>query len=136
MRTNAYSATAALTAATPVTEGAPPALPFAASVLLLGPFLFDVAFTLTRRALGGRKLGEAHREHVYQRLCRMWGHARVSLLYGGFSVVTASLALAYAGLSEAAKLVSLTVPLLLMLGFAASVLGLERRRRGAPREGE
>jgi len=102
------------------------ALPFPASVLLLGPFLFDVTFTLIRRGREGKKIGEAHKEHLYQRLSRVWGsHAKVSLLYAGFSVVTGTLALLYAGMPEWGKLLSLVVPVLAMLGFAALVLRAE-----------
>jgi glycosyltransferase WbpL len=105
------------------------ALPFPASVLLLGPFLFDVTFTLLRRWRAGRTIGEAHREHLYQRLSRLWGsHAKVSLLYAGFSVATGALALAYASMSELGKLLSLALPLATMLGFAALVLRAERRK--------
>jgi Fuc2NAc and GlcNAc transferase len=105
------------------------ALPFPASMLLLGPFLFDVTFTLVRRAREGKKIGEPHKEHLYQRLSRVWGsHAKVSLLYAGFSVVTGTLALAYASMSDTGKLLSLAVPLATMLGFAALVLRAERRK--------
>jgi UDP-N-acetylmuramyl pentapeptide phosphotransferase/UDP-N-acetylglucosamine-1-phosphate transferase len=103
------------------------ALSFPASVLLLGPFLFDVVFTLTRRAARGARLGEAHREHLYQRLARQWGgHPRVSLLYGGFALATGALALAYDHVGELGKLVCLSLPLLTMCIFAAAVLRTDR----------
>ena len=105
------------------------ALPFPASILLLGPFLFDVTFTLARRASEGKTLGAPHKEHLYQRLSRVWNsHAKVSLLYAGFSVVTGVLALSYASLSELGKLLSLALPLAAMLGFAAYVLRAERQK--------
>jgi Fuc2NAc and GlcNAc transferase len=105
------------------------AMPFPASVLLLGPFLFDVTITLARRVAGGRRIGEAHREHLYQRLSRLWGsHAKVSLLYAGFTAVTGTLALCYASMSDTGKLLSLALPLAAMLGFAALVLRAERRK--------
>ncbi len=105
------------------------ALPFPASILLLGPFLFDVTFTLFRRWREGKTIGEAHKEHLYQRLSRLWGsHAKVSLLYATLSAVTGGLALAYASMSDAGKLLSLVVPLAAMLGFAALVLRAERRK--------
>ena len=105
------------------------ALPFAASVLLLGPFVFDASFTLLARALRGERVWRAHREHLYQRLSRIWGtHPRVSMLYGGFSLVTAALALIYGGLSGVGQLLSLGVPFVAMLAFAASVLAVDRRR--------
>ena len=105
------------------------ALPFPASILLLGPFMFDVTFTLFRRSREGKTIGEAHREHLYQRLSRLWGsHPKVSLLYASFSVVTGALALAYDSMSDAGKLLSLVGPLVAMLGFAALVLRAERRK--------
>lgn len=105
------------------------AMPFPASILLLGPFLFDVTFTLVRRGIEGKRIGEAHKEHLYQRLSRVWGsHANVSLLYAGFSVVTGCLALSYAGLSDTGRLLSLVLPLAAMLGFAAFVLRAERKK--------
>jgi UDP-N-acetylmuramyl pentapeptide phosphotransferase/UDP-N-acetylglucosamine-1-phosphate transferase len=104
-------------------------LSFPASILLLGPFIFDVAFTLFRRWREGKTIGEAHKEHLYQRLSRVWGsHAKVSLLYAGFSVVTGILALAYGSMSDLGKLLSLVLPLAAMLGFAAFVLRAEREK--------
>jgi Fuc2NAc and GlcNAc transferase len=106
------------------------ALSFPASVLLLGPFLFDVTFTLVARLRRGERLGQAHREHLYQRLARALGsHTPVTLLYGGFSVVTGVLALSYGGMSDAARLLSLAGPLAAMLTFAVLVRRLEQRSR-------
>ncbi len=105
------------------------ALPFPASILLLGPFLFDVTFTLFRRWREGKTIGEAHKEHLYQRLSRVWGsHAKVSLLYAGFSCVTGVLALQYASMSDLGKLLSLVLSVAAMLGFAALVLAAERAK--------
>lgn len=105
------------------------ALSFPASVLLLGPFLFDVAFTLVRRTVAGERLGEAHKEHLYQRLSRHLGsHAKVSLLYASLAAVTGALALAYDSMSDVGKLLSLVLPLVAMLGFARSVRAAEDRK--------
>lgn len=41
--------------------------PMAAGVILCAPFLFDVLWTLARRAAKGANVLEAHREHLYQR---------------------------------------------------------------------
>lgn len=104
-------------------------IPFPASVLLLGPFIFDSGFTLLRRAVRGERVWEAHREHLYQRLSRIWGgHPRVSLLYAGFAAVTAVFALLYRDASPLGRLLSLGVPLAAMLAFAATVLAVDRRR--------
>jgi len=99
------------------------ALPFPGAVLLLGPFLFDVMLTLVRRTLRGASLGEAHREHLYQRLAQQWGgHPRVTLLYAGFAVCTSAAAVIYRATHDLGQLLSLSVPLVWMLGFAVVVL--------------
>ncbi len=109
-------------------------LSFPASVLLLGPFIFDTSITLVRRAIRGERVWRAHREHLYQRLARIWGaHAPVSLLYAAFSVACGVLALAYDGLGTSGRLLSLGGPLAAMLAFAALVLVIDRRRRKALR---
>jgi UDP-N-acetylmuramyl pentapeptide phosphotransferase/UDP-N-acetylglucosamine-1-phosphate transferase len=105
------------------------ALPLPASILLLGPFLFDVTFTLFRRWREGKTIGAPHKEHLYQRLSRVWdSHAKVSLLYAGFSVATGVLALNYAAMTDLGKLLSLVLPTVAMLGFAALVLRAERAK--------
>jgi len=109
------------------------ALPFPGSVLLLGPFVFDTTFTLVRRAARGERLWEAHREHLYQRLSRLWGgHPRVSLLYAGFALVTAALALVYPDLGDAGRGLSLGAPLVAMLAFALVVLVADRKGSSTP----
>lgn len=103
------------------------ALAFPASVLLLGPFLFDVAFTLGRRWREGKTIGEAHREHLYQRLARRAGsHPPATIVYAGFAAATGALALGYAEMSSLGKLLSLVLPSASMLGFAGLVLRAER----------
>jgi UDP-N-acetylmuramyl pentapeptide phosphotransferase/UDP-N-acetylglucosamine-1-phosphate transferase len=47
--------------------------------ILLMPFLFDVTLTLVRRTLAGKKIWEAHREHLYQRLM-ICGRSHMSVL--------------------------------------------------------
>lgn len=37
-------------------------------LLLFSPFIIDASYTLVRRALSGKTLWQAHREHIYQRL--------------------------------------------------------------------
>jgi len=106
-------------------------IPFPASVLLLGPFLFDATLTLVRRAARGERLWRAHREHLYQRLARQWGtHLPVTLLYALFAVVCGVLALVYGGHGVMGRLVSLGVPLAAMLAFALRVLEADRRSDG------
>jgi Fuc2NAc and GlcNAc transferase len=53
------------------------------AVLFVWFFVFDTVFTLIRRLLGGKRVWEAHREHIYQRMI-IGGrrHATVTLTYG------------------------------------------------------
>jgi Fuc2NAc and GlcNAc transferase len=55
--------------------------------LSLWLFLADASWTLVRRAMRGERIHEAHREHLYQRLARRFGHARVTLSIGVASAV-------------------------------------------------
>lgn len=71
------------------------------AILFVWFFVFDTLITLFRRAFKRQKIWEAHREHIYQRMViRGSRHARVTLLYGGFAALLASmvvLALLYSG---------------------------------------
>jgi UDP-GlcNAc:undecaprenyl-phosphate GlcNAc-1-phosphate transferase len=59
--------------------------------LLLLHFLFDTILTAIKRLLRGRRIWEAHREHIYQRLHRTGvSHAGVTL---GYAVMAATQAL-------------------------------------------
>ncbi len=50
------------------------------AVLIFSPFIADASYTLLRRLLAGRKIWQAHREHLYQRLVQMgWSHRRTVL---------------------------------------------------------
>lgn len=50
--------------------------------LLLFHFIFDTAFTFSRRLLAGEHVFTAHRSHLYQLLNRMgYSHQKVALLY-------------------------------------------------------
>lgn len=50
-------------------------------------FIGDASATLLRRTLSGYRWHEAHRSHVYQRLARRLGHARVTLGYALVNVL-------------------------------------------------
>ena len=104
------------------------ALPFVASVLLLGPFVFDSTFTIVHRAMRGERLWQAHREHLYQRLARRIGsHPPVTALYAVLSIITAALALSYNHASELGRMLCLVLPLVAMVLFAALVVSIEGR---------
>ena len=50
-------------------------------LLVFSPFIMDASVTLLKRALRGKKVWQAHREHYYQRLVQIgWGHRNVALL--------------------------------------------------------
>ncbi|MBL0941210.1 MAG: hypothetical protein IBJ00_00525 [Alphaproteobacteria bacterium] len=58
-------------------------------ILLFLPFIYDVKFTFIRRALKGRSVFMAHREHLYQLLNRSgWSHTQVSLLYFSYTILS------------------------------------------------
>lgn len=62
-------------------------------LLLLTPIVLDSGHTLLRRALGGRKVWRAHREHLYQYAVRSGhSHAAVCLAYAAWTGVSALLA--------------------------------------------
>ena len=55
-------------------------LPIWLYLTFLGYYLFDVSYTLLRRALKGENLLQAHRKHLYQRLNKLgWCHLKINL---------------------------------------------------------
>ena len=49
-------------------------------ILIFSPFIVDATVTLLKRALRGKKVWQAHREHYYQRLILAgWGHKKTAL---------------------------------------------------------
>lgn len=72
------------------------ALPWAASLILFSPFIYDVCFTLIRRYRRGERLSQAHRTHLYQRLMVAgWSHGKTLKLNVGLYVICAVLAYVY-----------------------------------------
>ncbi|MEA3217863.1 MAG: UDP-GlcNAc:undecaprenyl-phosphate/decaprenyl-phosphate GlcNAc-phosphate transferase, partial [Acidimicrobiia bacterium] len=68
-------------------------IPAWAAILVPSVYLADVLATLFRRARAGKRLTEAHREHVYQRLAVVVAsHGRVSLFVTGCSALAAAAA--------------------------------------------
>ena len=69
-------------------------VPFAATVMLLGTFVWDATFTFLRRVVQGDFL-RPHSDHMYQRLALAgWPQGRVRLVYLGLALVCLGLALA------------------------------------------
>jgi len=92
-----------LAAAAPLAARDGPGFGTAFAPIVFAPFLFDVLYTLVRRARRGARLSEAHKEHLYQRLHQKgWPHAGVSLLYAGMIAACAGAAFASPGLGAAA----------------------------------
>jgi UDP-N-acetylmuramyl pentapeptide phosphotransferase/UDP-N-acetylglucosamine-1-phosphate transferase len=54
-------------------------LPLWVWIVILAVYLYDVNYTLIRRALRGENLLRAHRKHLYQRLHKLgWSHLRIN----------------------------------------------------------
>jgi UDP-GlcNAc:undecaprenyl-phosphate GlcNAc-1-phosphate transferase len=74
----------------------PTQVPFFLVPVLLAAPIFDVGFTLVRRALAGERLTQAHRGHLYQVLRRAgWSATAVTLMHWAFAVAHAVAAFAY-----------------------------------------
>jgi UDP-GlcNAc:undecaprenyl-phosphate GlcNAc-1-phosphate transferase len=103
--------------------------------MLLSGVLFDVAFTLIRRAFNGEPLTEPHRGHLYQVAQRSGVPAiDVTLVHWGFAVFGGTCAIAFVAAPASAKpfvpLVTL-LPQLAWLGYVVS----RARRAGITRWG-
>lgn len=97
---------------------------------LLSGVLFDVAFTLIRRALAGERLTRPHRGHLYQVAQRAGMDARlVAPLHWGFAALGGLVCIAFVRADASTKAV---LPLLLLLPqllWLAVVVRLSRRAR-------
>jgi UDP-GlcNAc:undecaprenyl-phosphate/decaprenyl-phosphate GlcNAc-1-phosphate transferase len=96
---------------------------------LLSGVLFDVAFTLLRRAAAGERLTQAHRGHLYQVAQRAGMSARwVAALHWGFAALGGLVCIAIVRAPAAGSW--LLLPLLLLLpqiAWTGVVVGLARR---------
>jgi UDP-GlcNAc:undecaprenyl-phosphate GlcNAc-1-phosphate transferase len=92
--------------------------------MLLSGVLFDVAFTLVRRALAGQRVTEAHRGHLYQVAQRAGVDARlIAVLHWGFAALGGGVALAFVHASSGLKPLLpllLLAPQLIWLGYVAA----------------
>jgi UDP-N-acetylmuramyl pentapeptide phosphotransferase/UDP-N-acetylglucosamine-1-phosphate transferase len=97
------------------------------AVLFVWFFLLDTVFTLLRRAFGRKRVWEAHRDHVYQKLViEGREHASVTLFYGAmatFLSFSTILALVFSGIFTALAVFFLLIPTLLIVyvGFRKAV---------------
>ena len=80
---------------------------------LLGGVLFDVAFTLVRRALAGERVTQPHRGHLYQVAQRSGVDARwVAVTHWGFAALGGIVCIAFVHAPSSLKPV---LPLLLLI---------------------
>jgi len=95
---------------------------------LLSGVLYDVAFTLVRRALAGERVTQPHRGHLYQVAHRAGMHARwVAALHWGFAALGGLVGIAFVHVPGEGKVI---LPLLLLLpqiGWTGVVVVLARR---------
>ncbi|HYZ63749.1 MAG TPA: MraY family glycosyltransferase [Acetobacteraceae bacterium] len=91
--------------------------------MLLFGVLFDVAFTLARRALAGDRVTQAHRSHLYQIAHRAGLPAvRVTLIHWGFALwggVCCALFITATGLAKPLAALLVLPPQLLWLAYVA-----------------
>lgn len=103
-------------------------LPLEFGAVVLAPFLFDGVVTLSRRALRGERLYEAHRTHFYQRLTiQGLTHGQVTALYAGCAVIAAACALLALGDPWQTRAILDAAAYLPMLGIALFTYRLEHR---------
>jgi UDP-GlcNAc:undecaprenyl-phosphate GlcNAc-1-phosphate transferase len=96
--------------------------------LLLSGVLFDVAFTLARRALAGERVTTPHRGHLYQVATRSGLDARwVTLIHWGFATLGGLTCLAFLAAPPQAKPFLPLLPLLMQLLWLGFVRGRARR---------
>ncbi len=95
---------------------------------LLGGVLFDVAFTLLRRALAGDRLTQPHRGHLYQIAQRSGMDARaVALTHWGFAGLGGLVCIAFVHAPSSLKPVLPLLLLLPQLAWLGYVVGRARR---------
>jgi UDP-GlcNAc:undecaprenyl-phosphate GlcNAc-1-phosphate transferase len=100
---------------------------------LLSGVLYDVAFTLVRRALAGERVTQAHRGHLYQVAHRAGMDARwVAALHWGFAALGGLVTIAFVNAPSQGKAI---LPLLLLLPQVAwtGVVVVLARRAGIGR---
>jgi Fuc2NAc and GlcNAc transferase len=62
------------------------AIGYGAAMSLVSVLATDATVTLMRRSLAGHRPWSAHREHVYQKLARRFGHKKVTLSYAALTL--------------------------------------------------
>jgi UDP-GlcNAc:undecaprenyl-phosphate GlcNAc-1-phosphate transferase len=105
------------------------ALSFLIVPMLLSGVLFDVAFTLVRRALGGEQLTQLHRGHLYQVAHRSGVPAvTVTLVHWGFAIFGGLCCLLFLRTSGGWKLVAVAMTVPPQLAWLAFVVWYSGRK--------
>lgn len=98
--------------------------------MLLSGVLFDVAFTLGRRAVGRERLTQAHRGHLYQVAQRAGMESRtVALVHWGFALWGGLAAIAFLAAPSSLKPPMLLLPIVPQPIWAAYVAARARKAR-------
>ena len=101
--------------------------PFWVPIIVFSPFIVDATITLVRRALRGKKVWEAHREHYYQRLVLSgWSHRRTVLAEYVVMVLCGILAVLYHQAVEGWLWIILGIWIVLFLGLARRIDRIQR----------
>ena len=96
--------------------------------MLLSGVLYDVAFTLVRRALAGENLARAHRGHLYQVAHRAGiDPRRIAVLHWGFAALGGAACFAFMAAPGMLKILILVLLLAVQLAWTGFVV---RRARG------
>jgi len=96
--------------------------------LLLSGVLYDVAFTLARRALAGERVTKPHRGHLYQVATRAGvPAAAVAAIHWGFAVLGGATCLAFMAAPSPIKPLIVLAPLPVQIGWTVVVGRLARR---------
>lgn len=96
--------------------------------MLLSGVLFDVGFTLVRRALAGERITEAHRGHLYQVAARAGVPAvAVTLIHVGFAVFGGCVALLFMATTGLLKVCLPLLTLVPQVAWTGFVMARARR---------
>lgn len=109
-------------------------VPLPAALLMLTPILLDTGLTLAGRAVAGKRVWRAHREHLYQYAVRSGhSHLSVALAYTGWTAACVLMALA--GVSLRSSLVMWALVILNWTVGAAAYAWLRRHWLRTRRQG-
>lgn len=93
---------------------------FISAILLLWLFIFDTLVTISIRILQRKKIWEAHREHLYQKIVfRGYSHRFVAALYGFGSILTVIILLLRIIYNENVEILAFGVMILISIGIFA-----------------